>query len=181
MKDSSNTRFGKLTTGTEYRAVPKGKTKIIEWLCTCDCGKTKWVMGTDLRAGYYLSCGDLSCKDSTVKRESKYFYKSQLSRWKDQARIRNKEFDLTLEQLDIIYERQNGCCYYTGDKFDINYSAGYVINKTNLSIDRIDNSKGYTFENVVLCTKLVNIARRESTQQEFLDMCRKVTERFSNS
>ena len=178
MKDISNTHYGKLFTTGKFERRPYGKSKIIWWECECECGKLLFVQGSELRRGYATSCKSTVCK-SKVERESKYFYKVQLSRLQDQAKRRKITCDLTLEQLDSIYDIQNGKCYYTGDILDINYTSGYILKKSNLSIDRINNSIGYTKDNIVLCTIRTNIARGSSTQDEFISMCKKVANNFS--
>ena len=57
IKDISNKKFGKLTVGKEYRYVKNGNSKKVEWLCTCDCGKTLWVKSHSLVLGNTDSCG----------------------------------------------------------------------------------------------------------------------------
>jgi hypothetical protein len=180
MKNIANTRYGKLTTTNNYETRQKGKTQIVYWECKCDCGDIIWIQGTELRRGYATSCKSTICK-SKINRASKYFYQVQLSRIQDQAKRRKKSCDLTLEQLDSIFEAQDGKCYYTGDILDINYTSGYILKRSNLSIDRIDNSKGYTKDNIVLCTIRANVGRGTSTQEEFISMCRKVAAKYSKS
>lgn len=54
--DLSGKRFGKLTV---LRMADNNRTvdKTIKWVCKCDCGKTKIVVGKYLKRGNTKSCG----------------------------------------------------------------------------------------------------------------------------
>lgn len=61
--DITGQKFGRLTVIRE--ALPeerKDKSRIVCWLCKCDCGNTHVARGTDLRAGLVKSCGCLKSK-----------------------------------------------------------------------------------------------------------------------
>jgi len=47
-------RFGNLTVKA-FAYMSRGKNQV--WECICDCGKTCYVRGKDLRSGQVLSCG----------------------------------------------------------------------------------------------------------------------------
>lgn len=57
-KDLTGQRFGRLVP-VEYLGVPAGR-KRGRWLCVCECGKSKDVMGKSLRTGQVRSCGCLN-------------------------------------------------------------------------------------------------------------------------
>ena len=52
--DLTNQTFGKLTVLERDFSKPKGKAY---WICKCECGNQKSVVGSDLRAGKTASCG----------------------------------------------------------------------------------------------------------------------------
>lgn len=56
-------KFSKLTV---IRRNGETRTGIIKWLCVCDCGKEKTVIGTNLKRGLTTSCGCYS-KESHLK------------------------------------------------------------------------------------------------------------------
>lgn len=58
---------------------------------------------------------------------------------KQKAKKQNKEFTLTLEQYEQLLSKP---CYYDGVSLLGEYGVG---------LDRIDNNKGYTLENVLPC------------------------------
>ena len=45
-------------------------------------------------------------------------------------------------------------------------------------IDRVDNSKGYTMDNVVSCCRICNVAKQKMTLQEYKDWVEKVYKKF---
>jgi hypothetical protein len=76
-------------------------------------------------------------KKSAIKRESK-------------GRIGAGEHDITLQHLQDTWDRQNGQCFYTGIPMNFNK------NEWKVSLERLDTSKGYTKDNIVLCCLELN-------------------------
>ena len=74
--------------------------------------------------------------------------KAMLSRAKSRAGYRNLEFDLLLEDLTIPEN-----CPILGIKLE---PANGIANDNSPSIDRIDSSKGYTRENIIVCSYRAN-------------------------
>lgn len=55
-------RFGKLEVVSFYESKPRLNRRhgtLVYWNCRCDCGKTRIVLGSDLRKGHTKSCGCL--------------------------------------------------------------------------------------------------------------------------
>lgn len=86
------------------------------------------------------------------------------------AKDRNIEFDITEEYLKTLYKNQNGCCYYTGIPFNID-TKHYTW-----SIDRVDSSKGYVMDNVVLAANIINSMKNELSVNEFIDIAKILVE-----
>ena len=55
-KDETNKKYGRLTVLTFIRLIPK---RGAVWLCQCECGQTKEILGELLRNGRTQSCGCL--------------------------------------------------------------------------------------------------------------------------
>jgi len=55
--------YGRLAVNGPHKG---GRTKI-RWLCTCECGKLKWVTGANMRNGHTKSCGCLSIETNTKR------------------------------------------------------------------------------------------------------------------
>jgi hypothetical protein len=71
-----------------------------------------------------------------------------------------------------IFEEQSGCCAISG--IEMTYLAGSGRTLTNISIDRIDSSRGYLRGNVQLVCDIVNRMKSNMTQEELLFWCEKI-------
>lgn len=97
---------------------------------------------------------------------------------KRQETFRCKHFNE--HDLIAILEKQNYRCAISGVELTCNVRLNEDPNKkravfrANVSIDRIDNSKGYTLDNVHLVCYAVNVARQDCTIEEYIDWCKKV-------
>lgn len=83
---------------------------------------------------------------------------------KRRALVEKTEFNLTKEFVIQLYKSQNGLCFYTGETLHLMNGKGRL--PTGLSIDRVDNSKGYTVDNVVLCTSRFNTIKSNMSLEE---------------
>lgn len=138
IKDMKDKRFGRLIV-KEYA----GKSK---WVCLCDCGKVKAIDGNKLRSGETLSCGCLQ---------------------KERSREANTIHGQTQTRLYAIYRgiiqrctnpNVKGFIRYGGRGITIceewrqsfeTFREWSIVNgySDELTIDRIDNDKGYSPEN----------------------------------
>ena len=59
--------------------------------------------------------------------------------------------------LNEIYHRQDGKCYYTGAEMKI--TSHLKADPLQISLDRIDSTRGYTPDNVVLCCLGFNLLK----------------------
>lgn len=75
-----------------------------------------------------------------------------------------------------LYLKQEGKCYYLGCDMVVSQEFKFAFNL--LTVDRIDSSKGYTKDNVVLCCWCVNRAKSVMPHDVFIEMCRRISERF---
>ena len=72
----------------------------------------------------------------------------------------NKGSEINANYLRNLYNSQNGLCYYTGIKMDLD-SKMYKP-----SPDRIDSSIGYIDGNIVLCCTAVNYMKNSSSEED---------------
>lgn len=106
------------------------------------------------RENYYTSC-DIQI---ALIRRFKYFVSS--------CKRRNDSIELSVEMLQQVFDRQNGRCKYT------NLPLTPEANKINtMSIDRIDNTKGYIGDNVQLVCHVVNIMKNKHSEDQFFHLC----------
>jgi hypothetical protein len=95
----------------------------------------------------------------------------------DCKKRRNLEFDLDLEYLVDLYNKQNGKCALSGWNLECETGGEWYGNKNPrvCSIDRKDNSKGYIKGNVHLTCSYVNNLRGPMPLKEFRQMCRDIS------
>lgn len=125
--------------------------------CT-NCGLVKQL------SDYYMSKGRPSvgtCRTCTVS--GRYFdLRSAL------GRTRAHENGWTLDSLEDMFHRRQGRCFYTGLYMDFRNF------ETSPSVDRLDSSRGYTKDNVVMCCRKVNIMKNTISVARFTELCRLV-------
>ena len=88
-----------------------------------------------------------------------------------------KEF-LSLDYVMGLYHAQHGCCALSGEPMTWTVGKGRI--PTNISIDRIDSSKGYVSGNIQLVCAIVNCMKNEYSQEEFIEFCAKVVIKNGN-
>lgn len=121
---------------------------------TPECKNTITVITGDLakRSGLCMNC---------AKRNLDKPFLSTYNHIKYSASVNHpdKEFTLTYEELAFL--AQIGVCHYCGSN-DIKWNA-YKGKKScaRSNLDRKDNTKGYTFSNVVVCCKACNFMKRD--------------------
>lgn len=82
-------------------------------------------------------------------------------------------WEITPEDIDALYQVQNCCCALSG--LPISWSAtGW---EHSASIDRIDNNKGYTLDNIQLVHKKINMMRGTLEVSDFVQLCKSVADK----
>jgi hypothetical protein len=82
---------------------------------------------------------------------------------KKKGRIEEGEHDINLAFLETLWINQNGRCYYS------NIPMNFSKNEWRVSIERVNNEKGYVKDNVVLCCLEFN-TRSQWTQDKVDEM-----------
>ena len=97
-------------------------------------------------------------------------YNTQLN-----AKTRGLECDIELPQLLSLYQEQEGRCALTGDEMTWVTGRGQKARThTNISIDRIDPSRGYHPDNIQLVCAYANRVKTDLSMAELLDTCKKI-------
>lgn len=86
------------------------------------------------------------------------------------------DFDLTIDFIAAAL--QKGACQATGLPFDLKASDTFH-NPFAPSVDRKDNSKGYTLDNVQIVCTIYNIGKGEHEEEIFEQMCVAVAEKVA--
>ena len=146
--DRSGIRYDKLV--ALYPSLSRAKDGSVMWVCQCDCGNICEVKGSNLASGHTKSCGCLS-KDSCSKIGSRSYKKHGLCG----QRIYNIYYDMKHRCYDsnhISYKNYGAkgiriCDEWLNDPkafFNWAFDNGY---NDKLTIDRIDNTHGYSPSN----------------------------------
>ncbi len=149
----------------------KSRGNRLYWKCLCDCGKEKFICGTDLRNGR-ISCG---CYRQARKTNKEVCHNILIKSYQTSAQNRNLQWNIS---DNIFIKLIHAACYYCGEygSNKINVRNKYIMNYNG--IDRVDNIRGYICENVVSCCKTCNRAKGTVTQKEFLQWINRV---YNNS
>jgi len=86
------------------------------------------------------------------------------------------EVTITIQDLMDIFEKQEGLCALSGVK--MTWHQGKIL-PTSISIDRIDNSKGYVHGNVRLVCVAINAFKSTQTDGELYEFAKKLVENMA--
>lgn len=187
-KDWTGKKYGRLTL---VKPTTKRQSKTIIWEAICDCGTTTYVRPHDLTSGNTISCGCFyeETKISNAKKnaEKGRVYDPRISSaraaWRNT--YSNKDRRLGREGLDFesfLELSQQPCGYCGREPFRI-FNVGLMPQSSYKSenqrkdgyfiyngLDRLDNTKGHSRDNVVPCCKDCNLAKRSLSESEFLKL-----------
>lgn len=174
-------RFGKLVVLEKVGRDRHGNNR---WKCLCSCGKYTIVIAAHLRSGHTQSCGcfkkeqmaegarranRLACEEAS--------FNSLYASYRYHARRKNRTFKIPkakfrkLTKLNCFY---CGCVPATKAMHHKNQYGTYLYN----GIDRLDNNKGYTKDNIVTCCKICNRAKGNMSVEDFIKWIRAIKSTF---
>lgn len=157
----AGSRFGRLVSTGQHRSV----TSYMEWLFTCDCGKTKWISGSNVALGKVQSCGCLQSERSA-------------SRCKERA----TRGGITTHPLFGVWRSMMQRCYTVGSPSYHKYGGrGITVHAEwhsaenffrdnierwgpGLNLDRVDNDGNYSLGNTRFVTPKENQRNRRNTR-----------------
>lgn len=83
---------------------------------------------------------------------------------KNRKKYNLQKTDFDFKYIKELYKIQNKKCYW----FDIEIAPSKIPrHPLKPSIDRLDNNKGYTKDNIVLCSLMANLARNSLGEIEW--------------
>lgn len=170
-------RFTKLVV-TKQLASRRGGSVL--WECLCDCGNITQQSTRHLNRlnNTVKSCGCL--KDSIVKdKKTQWRGYGELPQAWFSLHIKGKANSKTRSHLDVtidvqflweLFLKQNKLCALTGMPLIIDINCGL----NTASVDRLDNTLGYTPENVRWVHKDINMLKRVYSDEYFFKLCKQV-------
>lgn len=161
-------KFGALSVVCRY------KDSRASWVCQCDCGKTFITEYSRLLQKSHYSCGCSRYRKGAINAGWKGYKgvsKDFFTRIKHNASKRKLAFEISLEYIGDLLDKQYGMCALTGLPISIGASRDGI---TTASLDRIDNSKGYIEGNVQWVHKDINQIRSNHTVEYFVQLCKLV-------
>ena len=105
------------------------------------------------------------------------YLKLLLKTARQRAKAAGLLFTLTDSDIRLLYEKQAGLCALFGEQMSM--IVGQGICATNVSIDRIDPTAGYTQTNVQLVQTQANWMKSSMQMSEFVARCKQITTRFA--
>ena len=137
------------------------------------------------RANRDLRCK--ACKSKAAKERRMQRYKTdhlrrllveRVAAAKDRAKKKGIYCDITLEEIQQLWEDQKGKCAISG--LPMTYEMGKGRVHSNVSIDKKDPDKGYTISNIQLVCMAVNQMKSDMTTDTLIDYCRAILDNNNN-
>lgn len=160
--------------------------------CKCSCGKESFRRTSELIKNNKIKCFDCCPSHKTKRYKEVGLISSQfLSDIKSNAKQRSLEFNLTMEELWELYQKQNGKCALSGIELillPVFYSASIRANaristtrrEITASVDRIDSNIGYTIDNVQFVHKAINIMKGSLSDSDFINISKAIAKHNSD-
>ncbi len=141
--------------------------------CQCKCGRITKVRPTFLKK----ENGIRSCRNCSSWKGYGEISSCWWSMQKRQADERGLEFSITIEYIWDMYLKQNRKCNLSGLPIHFYRNPSKNYNLQTASLDRIDNNKGYTTDNVQLVYKRVNFMKHTNEQRAFILYCKLIADK----
>jgi hypothetical protein len=108
------------------------------------------------------------CKQCVIKKRDELSWSDRLinlTKHSNRSKINRSKIthNITKHDLEELYKKQNGLCYYSNIKLDIERKCKFK----SISCDRINNKLGYESGNIVLCCRFFNLGRCDGEFNEF--------------
>ena len=107
------------------------------------------------------------------------YFVQMLAHVRRRVREKKLDYDLNIDFLKRLYSKQGGGCPISGQPLTL-LADGKGHKLTNASLDRINNDRGYTKDNVRMVCWIVNIMRHNQRDDQLLSWCYKIIEHQEN-
>lgn len=133
--------------------------------CQCVCGKIVKKRASQLADNETNSCG---CQRTGLWKGSGQVSRTYFGRIKRNAAKRGIKFDITIEYMAELLEKQKNLCALTDLPIDFPQKTG---TRHTASLDRIDSSRGYEVGNVQWVHVDVNLMKMDLTVDRLKELC----------
>ena len=113
------------------------------------------------------SSRSLACRYCVIDRNKTFAYNHPFMKFLIWAKGRSKECNIDEAYIAEIYLQQNGLCALSGIDLD----------EENMSVDRIDSTKGYIKGNIQWVDFTVNRMKSDIEQNKFIKLCEMIAAR----
>ena len=146
----------------------------------CDCGNELITTLYPVITNKTKSCG---CYKKEKASQSLWKGHGEIGKkfWGDlirNAAKRKIDFNLTIEYAWDLFLKQEKKCVLSEEP--LCFKRGIKENNLSASLDRIDSSKGYIKGNVQWVGKEINYMKRDLSENEFMYICKVITENNNN-
>ncbi len=163
--DLTGRRFGRLTVRSYVGRRLYKHNYINEWDCICDCGTACVRVQRALLDPGESSCGCAVRDANALKPDAgRGSVNALMCSYRIGARNRDLVFELSQESFRAL---TSACCHYCGVAPAQVIRNGKCAPYTYNGIDRVDNTIGYTPENVRACCGQCNTAKNTLGEQAF--------------
>ena len=175
--DITGQTFSRLT------VIGKDPDKPGQWLCKCQCGNSKSIVSRSLRHGHTTSCG---CFDK--ERRLKHGWSRHRVYWSWHDMTKRCE-----DPSNKQYHRYGGrgikiCDAWRGDEGLLAFIADMGVPPVGMTLDRVDNDKGYEPGNCRWATSTQQVRNRSNTlkvvnngvEMSFFEACANEGINYSN-
>lgn len=179
MTDLTGRTFGRWEVVGKGATVGVGRKSRGRWRCKCSCGTESEVDTNNLTAGKSTGCGCARKESLSKIKPAATHGRSNTSEWSMYrgARTRAKErgMDFDLKVTDIVVP---DLCPLLS--IPLVRGSNGRLNEGSPTLDRIDNSKGYTKDNVWVISHKANSIKSTATYEEIELVARNLKEKILN-
>lgn len=148
-------------------------------LCKCECGIERLIQIIRLINSTSNGCNWCStARDWSIKRCQGEcvgtLSRTQYAQYKNCAIRRNISWELTMEVLWKLFKKQEGRCAISGIPLILDVKIPRKGKLNTASIDRIDNNKPYTEDNVQWVHKDINKIKSTLDNTYFIELCKTI-------
>lgn len=150
-------KYGRLTVISFIKKDRNGK-KV--YLCSCECGNTKNVVAGNMKSDRTRSCG---CLQKEKAKEAKTTHsKTQTGAYKSWSAMKRRCANRGSKDSKYYTDKGIKVCDRWLESFE-NFYKDMGDRPEGMSLDRLDNSKGYSLENCRWATKKEQTLNRGAT------------------